>query len=81
MLYWKAALIWGLSALSMFLTACFVYGLFNRFSFIHGASPAGPESGVAYLLVLGILIGPVVLIIGALAGVARVWRRKRKQQS
>jgi hypothetical protein len=79
MLYWKAALIWGLSALSVFLAACFVYGLFNRFSFMHGASPAGLESGLAYLLVLGILIGPVVLIVGALAGAARVWWRKRKQ--
>jgi hypothetical protein len=75
--YWKAALIWGLSALGIFLISCFVYGLFNRFSFIHGASPAGIASGFAYLLTFGVVIGPLIFVGGALTGAAGVWWRNR----
>ena len=78
MQYWKGALKWGFSVLAVFLIGCFVYGLFNRFSFIHASSPPGVDSGLAYASVVGFLVGPFVLLTGALVGVVIVWWRKRR---
>ena len=36
--YRKAILLWGFIALGSLLLVCFVYGLFNRFEFWHGAA-------------------------------------------
>lgn len=76
MQYWRAALKWGLGSLGLFLVGCFVYGLFNAFSFLHGSSPAGMESGFGYAMIFGAVIGPFVLLGGALAGAAAAWWRK-----
>ena len=78
MRFWRTALRWGVGSLAAFLVGCFVYGLFNRFSFWHGAAPAGMESGFAYAVLFGGLIGPFVLLGGALAGATAEWWRKHR---
>ena len=78
MQYLRGALKWGFGVLAVFLVGCFIYGLFNRFSFIHGSAPPGLDSGFAYASVLGFLIGPFVLLAGAIIGVVVVWRSKRR---
>ncbi|PUA29264.1 MAG: hypothetical protein B0W54_01285 [Cellvibrio sp. 79] len=80
MQYWRGALKWGFGILAVFLMACFIYGLFNRFSFIHASSPPGIDSGLAYAWVLGFLVGPFVLLAGALVGIVVVWRCKPRMQ-
>lgn len=78
MQYLRGALKWGFGVLAVFLVACFIYGLFNRFLFIHASSPPGVDSGLAYAWLLGFLFGPFVLLAGALVGVVIVWWRKRR---
>lgn len=62
------------------LVASFTYGLFNRFSFLHGASPPGIESGFAYVLIVGVLAGPIAFVIGGLLTAAIVHLQKLKKQ-
>ncbi len=77
MRYLRGALAWGFGVLAVFLAACFVYGLFNRFLFIHASSPPGVDAGLAYAGLLGFLVGPFVFLAGAIIGVIIVWRSKR----
>lgn len=77
--YWPAILKWGFGAFTLFIAACFIYGLFNRFSFWHGAAPPGIESGLAYAMLLGIGFGLPVILSGAILGAVIVWRRKRRK--
>ncbi len=79
MQYLQGALKWGFGAIVALLIGCFNYGLFNRFVFLHGAAPAGIESGLAYAMFFGMIGSPFALLIGALVGVATVWWRKRHQ--
>ena len=78
--HWKAILLWGLGAQVVFFIGCFVYGLFNRFVFIHAAAPAGIDSGLAYAGLVGVMASPFVIVGGALVGAARVWWRRRLQK-
>lgn len=78
MQYLRGALKWGFGVLAVFLVGCFIYGLFNRFSFIHGSSPPGIDSGFSYAWILGFIIGPFVLLAGAIIGVVVAWRNKRR---
>lgn len=66
-------------SLFVFLVGCFTYGLFNRFSFWHGASPPGVDSGIAYAVILGITVGPIVFVVGGAiaAALARMSRQRR----
>ncbi|WMW80067.1 hypothetical protein RF679_15645 [Undibacterium cyanobacteriorum] len=66
-------------SLGFLMAACFIYGLFNRFSFLHGASPPGIESGFAYAMIAGFSVGPIVFIVGGLltAAISHV-RKVRK---
>jgi hypothetical protein len=63
------------------LIICFVYGLFNRFSFWHGAAPPGLESGIGYAIILGVTAGPVVFVVGGLASAAISRFRKSKKRN
>jgi hypothetical protein len=78
--YWKAALIWGLGSFAILLAILFIYGLFNRFEFIHAATQPGIDAGVAYAFFGGLIIGPWIFLAGGAMGAARVWWRKRKQK-
>ena len=77
----KSALKTGISCLLALLIACFLYGLFNRFSFMHGSSPAGLESGIAYMFFVGVFLGPIVFIVGGLIGALISFLKRRKAQA
>ncbi len=80
MSYLKTILRWGFVALGSLLAACFVYGLFNRFEFWHGAARPGIDSGLAYVWFGGLIAGPLVFLASGVVGAARLWWRKRKQK-
>ena len=67
----------GAVCILVFLTACFIYGLFNRFSFIHGASPPGLDSALAYMFFGGIIAGPLIFIAGGICIALAVYYWKR----
>ena len=78
MTYWKTMLKWGVGTVLLLLVLCFIYGLFNRFSFIHGASPAGIDAALAYVTFIGFFLGPYVFLVGAIIGAVKVWWLKRR---
>ena len=78
--YLAVAVKGALGSVGALLVAGFTYGLFNRFSFLHGASPPGIESGFAYALIVGVLAGPIVFIVGGLLTAAIAHLQKLKKQ-
>lgn len=77
--YLTVALKTGLICVLLLLALSFLYGLFNDFVFIHGASRAGLESATAYMVLLGFYVGPVLFFIGAICGaIISYWRKNKK---
>ena len=75
--YLIIALKSGLGCVLLLFALSFLYGLFNDFSFIHGASRAGLESATAYMVLLGFYIGPFIFFIGGICGaIISYWRKK-----
>ncbi|GGY88401.1 hypothetical protein GCM10011613_36810 [Cellvibrio zantedeschiae] len=75
--YLKVAAKSGALCVLFLLVTSFIFGLFNRFSFMHGAAEAGLESAIAYMVLLGVIIGPFLFVIGGLCGAAISCFRKR----
>jgi len=80
--YLAVALKTGLGCVLLLLVLSFMYGLFNDFVFIHGASRAGLESATAYMVLLGFYIGPFVFFIGGICGaIVSYWRKTKHRKS
>ncbi len=78
--YLKVFLKVGLICFLCLLVASFIYGLLNRFSFIHGSSPAGLDSAFAYAFLVGAFFGPIVFTVGGFCGVLFSYFKKRKKR-
>jgi hypothetical protein len=67
------------ASLFLLIVICFGFGLFNRFSFLHGSSPAGVESGFAYAFIGFFLAGPVIFVMGGLlsVGASKFYKSKK----